>query len=166
MKPNWFLQPLQFLALRCSPNRPASWSWIFNISIGVVTTTWHVPAPQPASISLANDNSFLLRIAQRYRTSSKGQMETMLRLEQDYKQRTNALFPIPVHGEQLSEEIIGCQLDRLFRSDKSEVYSSPLERTEEALRSLDGDFTGSTLLPTGNADCFHMQIKIHKSNNI
>ena len=43
-----------------SPRRPASWSWIFSISMGVVTTTWQVPAPQPASISL-NRVSFCLQ---------------------------------------------------------------------------------------------------------
>lgn len=39
-----------------SPMRPASWSWIFSISMGVVTITWQVPAPQPASISLNRVN--------------------------------------------------------------------------------------------------------------
>lgn len=34
-----------------SPSRPASCSWIFSISMGVVTTTWQVPAPQPARTS-------------------------------------------------------------------------------------------------------------------
>ena len=36
-----------------------SWSWIFSISMGVVTITWQVPAPQPASISF-NNVSFCL----------------------------------------------------------------------------------------------------------
>lgn len=30
---------------------PASCSWILSISMGVVTTTWQVPAPHPASTS-------------------------------------------------------------------------------------------------------------------
>lgn len=34
-----------------SPSLPASCSWILSISIGVVTTTWQVPAPHPASTS-------------------------------------------------------------------------------------------------------------------
>lgn len=34
-----------------SPSLPASCSWIFSISMGVVTTTWQVPAPHPASTS-------------------------------------------------------------------------------------------------------------------
>lgn len=37
-----------------SPMRPASCSWIFSISMGVVTITWQVPAPQPASISFSS----------------------------------------------------------------------------------------------------------------
>lgn len=40
------------VAPKLSPMRPASCSWIFSISMGVVTITWQVPAPQPASISL------------------------------------------------------------------------------------------------------------------
>lgn len=35
-----------------SPSLPASWSCILSISIGVVIITWHMPAPQPAIISL------------------------------------------------------------------------------------------------------------------
>lgn len=31
---------------------PASCSWIFSISIGVVMMTWHIPAQHPANISL------------------------------------------------------------------------------------------------------------------
>lgn len=100
-----------------------------------------------------------------YRVSSKVQMEMVLRLEQNYKQRTNVLFPIPIHGEQLSEEIIGCQLDRLFRSDKSEVYSSPLERTEQAIRSLDDEFAGSSLLQQEMLITL-LHTQIHKSNNV
>lgn len=42
------------------PRRPASCSWIFSISIGVVTMTWHIPAQQPASISLKTVNLELM----------------------------------------------------------------------------------------------------------
>lgn len=35
-----------------SPSLPASWSCILSISMGVVIITWHMPAPQPAIISL------------------------------------------------------------------------------------------------------------------
>lgn len=41
------------------PSLPASCSWIFSISIGVVMMTWHMPAPQPANISLKTDKFFL-----------------------------------------------------------------------------------------------------------
>lgn len=41
------------------PMRPASCSWILSISMGVVTITWQVPAPQPASISLRSVSFFL-----------------------------------------------------------------------------------------------------------
>lgn len=41
------------------PIRPASCSWILSISMGVVTITWQVPAPQPASISLSSVSFFL-----------------------------------------------------------------------------------------------------------
>lgn len=41
------------------PIRPASCSWILSISMGVVTITWQVPAPQPASISLRSVSFFL-----------------------------------------------------------------------------------------------------------
>lgn len=41
------------------PMRPASCSWILSISMGVVTITWQVPAPQPASISLSSVSFFL-----------------------------------------------------------------------------------------------------------
>lgn len=44
-----------------SPSRPASCSWILSISMGVVMTTWHMPAPQPASISLNTVSPFLPR---------------------------------------------------------------------------------------------------------
>lgn len=43
-----------------SPSLPASCSWIFSISIGVVITTWHMPAPHPANISLNTVRFFLL----------------------------------------------------------------------------------------------------------
>lgn len=43
-----------------SPSLPASCSWIFSISIGVVITTWHMPAPHPANISLNTVSLFLL----------------------------------------------------------------------------------------------------------
>lgn len=42
-----------------APIRPASCSWILSISMGVVTITWQVPAPQPASISLSSVSFFL-----------------------------------------------------------------------------------------------------------
>lgn len=42
------------------PSLPASCSCIFSISIGVVTMTWHIPAPQPASISLNTVSPFLI----------------------------------------------------------------------------------------------------------
>ena len=41
------------------PSLPASCSWIFSISMGVVMTTWHMPAPQPASISLSTVSPLL-----------------------------------------------------------------------------------------------------------
>lgn len=41
------------------PMRPASCSWILSISMGVVTITWQVPAPQPASISFSSVSGFL-----------------------------------------------------------------------------------------------------------
>lgn len=42
------------------PILPASCSWILSISMGVVTITWHMPAPHPASISLNTVKPFLL----------------------------------------------------------------------------------------------------------
>lgn len=44
------MQPLEMLGTNW-PSLPASCSWILSISMGVVTTTWQVPAPQPASTS-------------------------------------------------------------------------------------------------------------------
>lgn len=43
------------------PSLPASCNWILSISMGVVTMTWHMPAPQPASISLNTVSPFLLK---------------------------------------------------------------------------------------------------------
>lgn len=42
--------------VKTSPSLPASCNWIFSISIGVVTTTWQVPAPHPASTSPHSGN--------------------------------------------------------------------------------------------------------------
>lgn len=46
------------------------------------------------------------------------------------------IFPIPILGEQVSEDIIRSQLDSFFRCDKSQVYSSPCENIGEAIKSL------------------------------
>lgn len=51
---------------RASPCLPASCSWILSISMGVVITTWHMPAPHPANISLNTVRLFLLTQTDRY----------------------------------------------------------------------------------------------------
>lgn len=103
-----------------SPSLPASCSWIFSISIGVVITTWHMPAPHPANISLNTVRLFLLT-------------DRCIRQKQDnglvfvffwflFFFLMWQLF-VPIFCKLMSEKVICCQLDCLLRGDQGQIYS-------------------------------------------
>jgi len=115
---------------RFSPTRPASWSWILSISMGVVTTTWHMPAPQPASISLNNDSPFLLR-EEKY---------SVTRCPRDDGEDFLRRSCLPVLGEVMPEEVISSQLNCFLRGDQCQIYSSAWRKkhTQLAFKSQTG----------------------------
>lgn len=103
-----------------SPSLPASCSCILSISMGVVTMTWHMPAPQPASISLNTVSPFLLRVRHVLNKPPLKIINTYC----PFPRRSSHRVCLPVFGKVVPEEVIGSQLDCLLRGNQGQIYSS------------------------------------------
>lgn len=102
------------------PSLPASCSCILSISMGVVTMTWHMPAPQPASISLNTVSPFLLRVRHVLNKPPLKIINTYC----PFPRRSSHRVCLPVFGKVVPEEVIGSQLDCLLRGNQGQIYSS------------------------------------------